>query len=463
MASVSAMTLAASVGPSFGQTVEELQQQIDALQKTLDAIKAAQGIDAIAETPVDGPRKEADLTADAPDVEPLKVEAKGAPRFSGDGFSKFKIRGRVMADFAIVGDPDRIGTVENGTFRGDPGLGTTSEIRRARLGVQGGFGDWAYKFEADFSNNDANVKDAYIRYTGFGPVTLTAGHLKTPVSMEENTSSLNTAFMERGMFTDAFGFSYELGATASVNGSNWSWKTGVFAGGGLSGDDEASGYTLASRAHYAIPTDNGFVHVGGSAEFRDKGEQVTRVRNRPFMHTTNTRLIDTGTLDSRSSLFMGAELAASHGPFSMAAEYGSLDVKLEQQAGRNSRAHHQGAFVHLVTHLTGEKRGYKMSEGTWSSTSPLRPLGGGGFGALALNLGFDWLDLNDAEALVSGGEQMAYLAGLAWTPVDHVRFMINFSHIEIDDSRTHVRLGKGDLVKDSFGLNTFGLRTQINW
>lgn len=456
MAGASVMALAFSGAPSYGQSAEELQRQIDKLQQSLNAIKAAQGIEEIPE----GEVRESSATEKAA---PLKVEAKAAPRFSGDGFSNFKLRGRTMVDFASVGNPNKIGTLDNGVFTGDPGLGTTSEIRRARLGVEGTIEDWAYKFELDYADNEVNAADAFVQYKGLKAVTLTVGHQKTPVSMEENTSSRYTAFMERGMFTDAFGFSRELGVTAKFGGSNWSWTSGVFAGGAFSGDDEANGYGLASRAHYSLPLDDGFLHVGGSVEYRDKGEELDRYRSRPGLHTTDTRLVDTGALDTQSSLFLGAELAGSYGPFSFAAEYGTMDIDLIQQAGRDNSARMNGAFVHMVYHLTGEKRGYKMSDGLWDRTKPLKSLGQGGFGAVALNLGFDWLDLDDSGAIISGGEQLVYQLGLTWIPMDYVRFIANFNHTEINNSRTHVRLDNNGQTRGSFGLNSFGLRAQVDW
>ncbi len=453
MASVSAMTLAVSVAPTYGQTSEELQQQINELQETINTLKAVQEKQAYEVKEVQSYQKADDL----------KVEAKGAPRFSGEGFSKFKLRGRVMADFGVAGNPDKIGTVNAGNFSGDPGLGTTSEIRRARLGVEGEIDKWKYKFEADFADNDVSAADVYVQYKGLKAVTLTVGHQKTPVSMEENTSSRFTAFMERGMFTDAFGFSRELGATAKFGGDNWSWKSGAFAGGGFGGNDEANGYVLASRAHYSIPLDSGFIHLGGSLEYRDKGEEQSRFRSRPGIHTTDTRLIDTGSLDARSSLFMGAELAGSYGPVSLAAEYGAMNIDLVRQAGRDDSARLDGAFVHLTYHLTGEQRGYKMSDGVWDRTKPLKPLGQGGYGAIALNLGLDWLDLDDNSATISGGEQLAYQLGLTWMPISHVRFIANFSHVEINNSSTAVRLRDTGQFDNSFGLNTIGLRAQVDW
>ena len=68
-----------AVQPAAAQSLQQLQSQVDALSRQVEDLKKQKAGE-------------------------LKVEAKGAPRFSGDGFNKFKVRGRLMADFGHVGD-----------------------------------------------------------------------------------------------------------------------------------------------------------------------------------------------------------------------------------------------------------------------------------------------------------------------------------------------------------------------
>src|SRR3546814_7423694 len=64
------------------------------------------------------------------------------------------------------------------------------------------------------------------------------------------------------------------------------------------------------------------VHLGGSLHLRDLGNPAAtaRYRARPFVHTTDVRLVDTGTLDAKGERGMGLEAAVIAGPFHAAGE-----------------------------------------------------------------------------------------------------------------------------------------------
>jgi phosphate-selective porin OprO/OprP len=113
----------------------------------------------------------------------VKITTKGKLKIeSADGNWSFQPIGRVMWD-AVTTDAD------NGNSDDDV-KGT--ELRRARLGFQGGIYNWGYKFEADFAGGDASIKDAYISYrTNFGEtkagVKLGQSHL--PFGLNTKVSS----------------------------------------------------------------------------------------------------------------------------------------------------------------------------------------------------------------------------------------------------------------------------------
>jgi len=450
------VVLAAAIAPTSAaaQSTAELQRQIDALKAQIEQLERK-----ILQTETPADRETASSG--------LEVAAKGAPQFSGEGFRNFKLRGRIMLDAGQIGDPDDIGTIEEGGFVPDRGLGTTSELRRARIGVVGEISDWKYKIEADFAPGEADIADALIEYRGFDRMRIAIGQQKTPGSMEEIGSTRFIKFMERGAFTDAFTLSRELGISASIGGENWHWQAGAFLDGGLSGDDSDSGYLLGSRLHYAMMDGEDFLHLGSSIEFRDNGAQETRFRQRPFLHSTDTRLVDTGELPTERSVFFGGELAGVRGAFNFAGEYGGMIVDLAPGAGNfrsgSREAYLQGGFLHLGYFLTGERRGYDPGKGLWVRTRPARALGDGGLGAFQINAGLDWIDLDDAGDGVRGGTQTSFAAGLTWIPISHVRVLANFSHIEVDDSPTRVELRSDGGFDRDISLNTFGLRTEIDW
>jgi phosphate-selective porin len=78
---------------------------------------------------------------------------------------------------------------------------------------------------------------------------------------------------------------------------------------GISDQQDNEGYALAARGHYAFfpdPEDRGenssqVVHLGASARYRnfdnDTFNSEVQYRQRPFFHFTNTRSVDTGTVD----------------------------------------------------------------------------------------------------------------------------------------------------------------------
>src|SRR3546814_17119333 len=67
----------------------------------------------------------------------------------------------------------------------------------------------------------------------------------------------------------------------------------------------------------------------------------------------------------------------------------------------------------------------------------------------------DYLDLNDSDAGVLGGKQTAYQLGLTWIPVDYVRFLLNYSRLELKDAAIAIN---GDR---DYGVDVVGLRAQI--
>src|SRR3546814_13958658 len=58
-------------------------------------------------------------------------------------------------------------------------------------------------------------------------------------------------------------------------------------------------------------------HLGGSLHLRDLGNPAAtvRYRSRPFAHTTDMRLVDTGEFDAKGERGMGLEAAVIAGPF----------------------------------------------------------------------------------------------------------------------------------------------------
>ena len=176
--------LGSSVPVAKAQDLRAIQSQIDSLQTTIKAlqkqVEEAKAQAAAAQTTA--------ANAEGSDLD-LKVKWKGAPELSSkDGKFKFKVRGRINADYN--------GIDQDTAITGDPDVSAT-ELRRARLGVEGVlFSDWKYILEVDFANDTTAIKDAYVQYTGW-PVYITVGNFKTPNTLDNLTSANYITFMER--------------------------------------------------------------------------------------------------------------------------------------------------------------------------------------------------------------------------------------------------------------------------
>lgn len=374
-----------------------------------------------------------------------KVTWKGAPQISTSSGWSFKPRGRLQYDAGTVNAPGSI--VDNG-------LGFASEIRRARLGVQGDIpGGFGYKFEVDFADNEVVVTDAVLTYKD-GPAKFTVGQHNNFQSFEELTSSLHISFLERAAFTDAFGFQRRVGASAEFKSGDFLAQGGVFTSNfdDLS-SDEANALSLDGRVVFMPKTGDTQWHLGGSVHWRDLNDQSgdMRYRQRPAIHTTDTRFINTGNFTVTEETSYGLEAAVLSGPLHIAGEAHWLKAT---RPGGLANPTFFGGYVEAGYFFTkGDKRGYKS--GKFDRVKPNASVGDGGAGALQANVRFDYLDLSDAGII--GGTQNAYQASLIWTPADYVRFMLNYSHIEYDNAAISAASG------NNYTVDVIGARAQVDF
>jgi phosphate-selective porin OprO/OprP len=331
---------------------------------------------------------------------------------SGDSFT---FRGRVFLDAANI-DFDRAGTTT--TYE-------DSEIRTARLGITGQFSGVGYVAEFDLINDAIIAKDVYLTFHGNG-FDILAGHMKTPNSLDEQTSSRYTTFMERGTGTELFGLDRRVGVAIARHGDDYTVRAGVY--GGVPGDlsesldlDDSSAF--AARITYVpVHTDDLLVHLGASVREMDYGNAGTRVRARPRTHLTD-RIVTADFRPGRplgeadSSTFIGLEAAAVSGAFHAHAEF--MTMELDGPTG-NPRI--DSAFVNLGYFLTGETRSYSASSGTFGRTRPTTPVSEGGMGAVELAARYDYSDLND----VAAGELTTWTLGANWYVEDNFRIMANY-------------------------------------
>lgn len=401
--------------------IELLQAQVEALQEALEAVKKQVG----ATTP----------------------SWKGAPQLADkEGGWSFKPRGRLMYDFGYVGHP-----------RGydNKGLGFGNEVRRARLGVEGTLpGDFGYKFELDFAGGEVEFTDAYLSYST-GPWELAVGQQKTFQSLEELTSSLNSSFIERAAFTDAFNLERRVGFSAQYS------KGPLLAQGGLFTDnisdlnsvgDDNNSYSFNGRLVYMPVIRGNQLHFGASIDRRDLNDAATsvRYRQRPVVHFTDVRFIDTGSIgEAKAETGYGFEAAGIFGPFYVASEAFWQKVSREGLSDPTFF----GAYVDAGYFFTGETRGYKG--GKFDRVKVKHPFDKGGWGSFGANVRWDYLNLVDTG--IVGGKQNAFQLSLNWKPMDYVLFGFNVAHIVYRDAAIAV---DGDR---DYSVNVAGLRSQVDF
>jgi phosphate-selective porin OprO/OprP len=408
-----------AVQPANAQSVEELKAQLAALAKRIDDLE-----------------KKQDKKA--------PVVKKSEPAFAlgtKDGLFEFNVRGRIYADAGWGSDDD-------GTMDYD-----ATEFRTARLGIEGkAWKNVKYKFEADFADNEVDLKDVYLQYKS-EVGSWKFGQFKTPNSLEEQTSSRHTTFMERSSFTDAFGLARMLGVGYGNGGDNWTFNAGVFRG--SAGSDSADeGETFAARVTYGNKMDNGAWMLGASTRFRNVGDQdLLRYRQRPHNHLSD-RFVATSRISEKDTMF-GLELAGQMGSFHVASEFASLSANDGGSQGRD--ATFSGGYIEAGWFITGESKPLKLSKGTWDRPKVKNPMNKGGMGAWQLAAKFDYIDLTDNG--VFGGEQETFILGANWYLNRHSRFMVNYSHSSIKEA-FDVEANGAD---GENGVDTLGVRFQVDW
>lgn len=345
----------------------------------------------------------------------------------------FKPRGVVEADYAAFMEREGGYDFNNGTG-----------FRRARIGFEGtAFKKFNYRIEADFAGNAVSITDAYLQYVASPKWLLTAGQHKAPFGLESNNSDNYNTFMERGMFTNAFG---NAGAERRL-GLSAAYQTETFnVAAGLFGDNESISRSTGSpvtdtpeeswgvnaRATWEPVFEPGkIVHVGASGYYRTSlksgdTDDAVRFNDRPNIRIDNGNIADSGVITGVDSLrYAGAEAAAVFGPVSLVGEYGR--VWLDRPEDPN--VSFDGFYVYGSWFLTGETRPFK--NGNFDRVKPFKPVGDGGLGAFEVALRYDKINLDETPVESRIGNQAeSFTAGLNWYFNPYAKLLFNWVRFE---------------------------------
>jgi phosphate-selective porin OprO/OprP len=479
------------VPPQDAPSVEDLaakaaflEAQVEALQVQLNELKAQMG--------------------------KVTPSWKGAPVMAdADAGWSFKPRGRIQYDAAFIDNPNDAIATRN--------LGFNSRVRRVRLGVEGNIpGGFGYKFEMDYANSAVGFGDVILTYNPKDePWSITLGNHETHNGLEQISSSRFLSFLERAQMNDAFVNTRRIGLSLGLQdkANVMRLAAGIFTGHTIDGGFNNDGWIAAARATYSPQALGGTVHLGVNAQHRQfqsnagatlsnsagapSTNQQARYRARPFLQTTDVRFVDTGAFAARSDTILGAELAGIFGPIHVTGEAQWTRVNAYSPGDRatgldafptatflvpSGDPSFFGWYAEAGYFLTGETRGYK--NGLWDRTKVARPLSKGGSGAFQVNARYDYLDLNSraiqqgfannfttgafaaSNNLARGGTQSGILASLIWIPEDYLRFLLQFSHVEVEGGPFAAivePISTEPLDERSYGVNSVALRAQVDF
>ncbi len=346
----------------------------------------------------------------------VQVTTRGGLQVASmDGRFGFELGGRLMTDYAHF-------------FEDGVELGSGTELRRARIETEGDVSPrWGFELGVELGGGAAELKDAYLAYSGWDGIRLRVGQQKEPFSLEEQTSSKYITFMERAL-PNAFAPDRHIGIGLGGGTDRTRIAAGLY--GDAYDDDPAAegdeGWGAALRlTHAPVSATGRTVHVGASASYRqpDSAGKV-RFRARPESHLTDVRYANTGKIaNTRRVLSYGAEAAWVHGPVSVQGEY--MLARVTRRGGLDT-LRFDGYYLYASWFLTGESRRYKEAKGAFGKVKPRLPSG-----AWELALRYSALDLTDAD--VQGGEAGGVTVGVNWYASPVIRLMANV--VFVDNNR----------------------------
>ncbi len=471
-AAVGALLFSAGA-PAAAQDAATQDEKIKALEAQIEALSVqVQDLKAATSNQLKDVRAKAEETT-------IKLE-NGRPVIArSDGAASLAVRALIQFDAAHYDQSENSATE----------LGSGTNFRRARLGVEGSFlKSWNYALITEFGGSggeSAGITQAYVEYAGWKPfesasaLRLRIGAWATPAGLEDATSNTESLFLERAapaeLVRSIAGGDGRTGAGAFLTGERW-YASGVLTG-ALVGTanptefDEQTGY-LARFAFAPLKTQNLTVHLGanvtGVFDPADTGaggvvSKSIRLRERPELRVDGGRLVDTGNIAAEDLIAYGAELGASWKNFYLAGEVFQIEVNRVSPSLPDPVF--GGWYVQGAWTITGETHAWASANGGFRGVRPTKAFNPEKkeWGAFEIAGRHSVLDLDDEErsavaaARVRGGVQTITTLGLNWYPNSVVRFLLDYQWVDID------RLGGNTQQGVSIGetFEALSLRSQF--
>ena len=472
-----------------------IQQQLAAFGQQLNDMKAAQDAAASDIITLKAPPSGSTVIPSLPNGKPMLATADG--RFTAN------IRAIVMFDAGAYLQKHNLPSTITGASRD---LNDGTNFRRARFGIDGKlFKDFDYALIYEFGGSGAedtgHIQEAWAQYNGFKPLRIKLGAFEPNIGLSAATSTSQMVFMERASSAEiargvAAGDSRSALQIAS-NGTFGEGDSGLaarwFAAGAITGNTVGTFNSAASSfnvqpfgeqqavigrvAIAPFASTDWQAHFGLNAQYVFHPNDATggtnprypvQLRDRPELRIDGTRLIDTGAIDARHITVYGGEAAFGFRNFSVESEY--FKYKIDR---RNTTAtslgdpDFDGWYVQGAWTITGESRPYNATEARFDAPKMAYNFNpaAGTWGAWELGARYSDVNLNWHDGVfgaatptggIRGGEQKIATVGLNWYLNPDMRFMLDYSHVEID------RLNAaGANMGQKF--NTIALRSQLTF
>ena len=333
-------------------------------------------------------------------------------------------------------------------------IGNGLTVRRARFAVKATLhNNWYGEIDLDFAGSEMEMKDMIIGYNFnikedafLRNIKIKAGNFKETFSMEYTTTSRYLTFIERSL-THAFVPGRTLGLQTQMNSNRF------FLGAGVSfndvGDSEVTGWTKDNNKKrgldegysvtgrlvgYPIINDDAVLHIGVAASYRTpktswEVSDGYRYSTRSLTSINRKKYLDTDDMTNVESLrLVGFELAGAWNNFMFQSEYMMQQVNgANINASGKDVANFNGAYVQAGWLIFGGHYRYNRAEAEFTQISR-----GQDWGDIELAVRYDYVSLNDFDALVYGGGANGFTIGTNYYVNSNVKIMLNYSFIDHD-------------------------------
>ncbi len=352
----------------------------------------------------------------------LIVNTKGGLEVkTADGDYSFKVGGRVQLDYN--GYDGVINKVEGET-------GSDLFFRRGRVAIKGKAKDWTYLASYNLTGS-GSIDQLNASYNGWGKMAvLTLGQQKEWFGLDDLGSSKWTTGIERSLPANAFDTGNNVGVLLHGSNDSLTYSIGVFKE-SVDADDNSLDSAITGRFVYRPLNEDGrLIHLGLGYTLRDGAfdEIGSRlgVRGGEDKTANKVRAEYDGVVGDELEI-SNVEFAASFGSAHVQAEY--FQGEVSSNAAPDLEA--DGYYLQVGYVITGEKRSYKSSSGTFDKVKP-----SGAGGAWEVFARYDELDVSSTQASVltstDASDANTLTIGANWYMNSNVKLAMNYVNAETD-------------------------------